>query len=91
MSQSKPKKLSLKTVSVLPDAIVDGKLMCGIDSTLVIERIRSKKVMYCECIVKQLLPNGLVHVWDDTLEQWFVFEMHNPPPLIKILKVAVEQ
>jgi hypothetical protein len=86
MPTDKPKKLNLKSVSHLPDAIIDGKLQCGLQSTIIVERVRSKKTNYCECIVKQVAANGIVTLWDDTLEQWYVIDLKDPPPFVKILK-----
>lgn len=88
MSADKPKKLNLKTVTHLPDAIVEGKLQCGLQSTIIVERLRSKKTSYCECIVKQVASNGIVTLWDDTFEQWYVIDLNKPPSFVKIYKNA---
>jgi len=84
-----PKRKLSKAVKIatLSDAVVEGKLIAKIDSELVIERIRSGKTVACICVVKKIEDTGLVHVWDDTLGQWYAFNVLEPPKVVKVLKI----
>jgi hypothetical protein len=84
-----PKRKLSKAVKIatLPDAVVDGKFIAKIDSELVIERTRSGKIVVCICVVKKIEDTGLVHVWDDSLGQWYAFSVLEPPKVVKVLKL----
>ena len=71
-------------VETLPDAIVDGKCIAPLESELVVERFRNGKNMLCICTVKQLDESGLIHTWDETLQQWFVFPASEAPKTTKL-------
>ena len=70
----KKKKISEKSIADLPDAISGDSLDLAENSRLIIRISRSGKSILCECTVKKVEDNGIVHVWNETLEQWFAFE-----------------
>jgi hypothetical protein len=67
------KKISEKSVSSLTDAIVGESFDVLPDSRFIIRISRSGKNVLCECAVKKVDENGIVHLWNETLEQWFAF------------------
>ena len=70
----------------LPDAIVEGKFTGQVGSEIVVSRFRNGKNTFSVCTVKQLDESGLVHTFDETLQQWFVFSLTDHPKIIKLLK-----
>ena len=70
----KKKKISEKSVSHLPDAISGESLDISVGSRLIIRIPRNGKGVLCECTVKKMEEGGIVHLWNETLEQWFAFE-----------------
>jgi len=83
--KSTPRKKKIKH-EFLPDAIVEGKFLGQIGTELVISRFRNGRDTLSVCIVKQLEDTGLVHSFDETLQQWFTFSVKEPPKVIKLLK-----
>lgn len=70
----------------LPDAIVEGKFMGQVGSELIVSRFRNGKNTFSVCTVKQLDESGLVHTFDETLQQWFTFSLTDHPQVTKLLK-----
>lgn len=83
--KQKTQKVKIKP-ELLPDAIVEGAFVGQVGSQLVVERFRNGKKMLTVCTVKQLDESGLIHTWDETLQQWFVFPVKEAPRLTKLLK-----
>jgi hypothetical protein len=80
---TKKLKRGFKTDS-LPDAIVDGKFVGEIGHEIVVSRFRNGKDTLSICTVKQVDEKGLVHTWDETLQQWFVFPVTESPKVTKL-------
>jgi len=80
---TKKVKKSLK-IDALPDAIVDGKFVGQIGTELITLRYRDGKEKSALVTVKQIDTDGLVHSWDETLHQWFLFSLKEPPKVLKI-------
>ena len=72
-SQPRKKKITEKSVSNLPDAIIGESFDVLPGSRFIIRISRSGKNVLCECAVKKVDENGIVHLWNETLEQWFAF------------------
>lgn len=81
---SKKVKRGFKPES-LPDAIVEGKFIAQIGNEIIVDRFRNGKQAYHVCTVKQLDENGLIHTWDETIHQWFVFSVTEAPKVTKLL------
>lgn len=74
-------------VETLPEAIVEGKFAGQIGGEIVVERFRNGKNSFSICTVKQVDDNGLIHTWDETLQQWFVFPTSQPPKIAKLFSL----
>lgn len=81
---SKKVKRGFKPES-LPDAIVEGKFVGQIGNEIIVDRFRNGKQAYHVCTVKQLDESGLIHTWDETIHQWFVFSVTEAPKVTKLL------
>ena len=68
----------------LPDAIVEGKFVGNVGSEIVVSRFRNGKNTFSVCTVKQIDESGLIHTWDETLQQWFVFPASEAPKTTKL-------
>lgn len=71
-------------VNELPDAIVDQKFVGQVGDEIVVERFRNGKNTFSVCTVKQVDEAGLIHTWDETLQQWFVFPSSQSPKTTKL-------
>jgi hypothetical protein len=71
--------------AVLPDAMSDGKFQANVDARLVVGRSRNGKQVLTICTVKKINENGLIETWDETLQQWFAFNVSEAPKIIKIM------
>lgn len=58
----------------LSDAIVEGKFLAEVEERLIVERLRDGKMKKSLCIVKKIEGDN-VHAWDDTRDQWFIFNV----------------
>ena len=65
------------------NAIVDGKFIIGIGEKVIIQRVRLEKKQVSLCIFKGIEKNGDVTMWDQTVSQFFSFNV-NDPPIVKI-------
>lgn len=72
-------------VSALIDAFVDGELTCPLGSELILSRFRNGKEVLTICTVKSVQDNGLVHTWDESVQQWFIFSKLDPPKVAKVM------
>ena len=71
-----------KVVDTLPDAIVDGALMFEVGDSVILRRDHRPDRIIGVCEVLRIdLEKGTVSLYDDTLGQWFIFEINNPPTL----------
>lgn len=70
----------------LSEAIVEGKFLGKIGTELVVSRFRNGKETISVCIVKQIEDTGLVHSFDETLQQWFTFSTKEPPNVVKLFR-----
>ncbi len=75
-------------VEHLPDAIVNGHFSCPIGSELIIEKYRNGKNTLTVCTLKRVDEDGLVHTWDETVQQWYMFSLHDPPRVVKLSRAA---
>lgn len=78
-------KRSFKADS-LPDAVVDGKFVGTVGTEIIVSRLRHGKEALHVCTVKQIEESGLLHTWDETIHQWFVFPITEGPKVFKIAK-----
>lgn len=73
----KPPSIDL---SSLENAFNDGTWNVPIGEEIIVERRLDGKRQKSLCIVKKIDDSGVVHVWDETLDRWFLFD---PPSLEK--------
>ena len=73
-------------LALLPDAIVDGKAVFEIGSEIVVSRFRNGKKSFSICTVKKIDTAGLIETWDESVQQWYVFPLAQPPEILKLLK-----
>lgn len=84
--ENKPKERKKKIkfdFSIASDAIVDGKFIISLGEKVVIERTRYDKKQVSICTFKGIESNGDVTMWDDTVSQFFSFNIKDPP-LVKL-------
>ena len=84
---SKKLKRGFKTNN-LPDAIVEGKFVGKVGSEIVVSRFRNGKETLSVCTVKEVDESGLIHAWDETIHQWFVFPMNQAPKVTKLYSTS---
>lgn len=70
----------------LPDAIVENKLVAKIGTEIIVNRFRNGKESFHVCTIKQIDENGLIHTWDETIHQWFVFSVKDSPKVVKLMR-----
>jgi len=71
-------------VESLVDAIVDGAFVGKIGGEIIVSRFRNGKDTLSICTVKEIDEKGLIHTWDETLQQWFVFPVKEAPKVTKL-------
>jgi len=72
-------------MAMLQDAVVDGKLLAVVGDKVYFERIAPKgKMAVHEGIVKSVTDKGLVEIWDETIEQFYCFSLHQTIPVVKL-------
>lgn len=71
-------------VSSLSDAIVEGKFLASVGSEVVVERLRNGRTILSICTVNEVTENGLVHTYDQTVEQFFTFSVEKSPRVVKL-------
>jgi hypothetical protein len=81
--EERKKKIKIN-LNDLQDAVVDGQLKAKIGDTVFFERSLNGTKRIHMGFIKAADENGLVHVWDDTREQWFIFSLKEELPLIKL-------
>lgn len=70
----------------LRDVVVDGKLMAQVGDKVYFERIAPRgKMTLHEGIIKGVTEKGLVEIWDETVEQFYSFSLHQSIPVIKMV------
>jgi hypothetical protein len=79
-----PRAKRLKiNLSVLADAVVDGKLIVPIGGKVYFERTLNKVTKTHEGVIKGVTEKGIVEIWDETVNQFFGFSLHQQLPVIK--------
>jgi hypothetical protein len=73
------KKKSKFDFKIAKDAIVDGQMQVNIGERVVIERERLGKRQISLCIFKGIEKNGDVTMWDETVSQFYCFNIGDPP------------
>lgn len=73
-------------VESLPDALVEGTFVGKVGDEIVVSRNRGGKNELHVCTVKQIDETGLLHTWDETIHQWFVFPLKEHPDVFKIYR-----
>jgi hypothetical protein len=78
-----PKKLNF---DALPYAIVDGNLVATPEQSLVLKRPRRDGDLLTVChIAKQNASS--ISLWDETLDQWFMFDLVTDISVHKMLRI----
>ena len=67
------KKIKFDIASA-PDAIVEGKLIVPFGTKVIIPRTKSGKESLSECVLMKM-DDDVVHAWDETLNQWYLFKV----------------
>lgn len=82
-----PRKKKLKIdMTTLPDAIVEGKLVVPLKGKVVFERTLNGATRIHEGTVSGFNEEkGVVELFDDTIEQFYYFSLHQKLPVIKIM------
>lgn len=70
-------------LSKLPDAIVDGKFVVPVKGKVFFERTLSGTTKVHEGTVVKINENGVVDLFDDTVEQFYSFSLYQKLPNIK--------
>lgn len=83
LKQPRKKKLKID-MSSLPDAIVSGKFIASIGDRVFFERKLNNVTKVHEGTVKGVNEEkGIVELFDDTVEQFYYFSLHQTLPVIK--------
>jgi hypothetical protein len=81
-TKKKPKKVK---VELLPDALVDGKLIVPAGTKIYFERFfYGGKKKFHAGVIREITDKGMVHIWDETIEQFYAFSLHQKLPIVKI-------
>lgn len=79
-----PRQKKVKVdLSKLPDAIVDGKFVVPLKGKVFFERTLSGKTKIHEGLVSDINENGIVTLFDETVEQFYAFSLLQKLPVIK--------
>ena len=79
-----PRQKKVKVdLSKLPDAIVDGKFVVPVKGKVFFERTLSGTTKVHEGTVVKINENGVVDLFDDTVEQFYSFSLYQKLPNIK--------
>jgi hypothetical protein len=79
-----PHKKRVKVdMATLPDAVVDGKLTVPLEGKVYFERTLSGVTKVHEGRVTHVYENGTVEIFDETVEQFYSFSLHQKLPNIK--------
>ncbi len=82
--QERPRKKKVKVdLSSLPDAIIDGKFVVPLQGKVFFERTLSGTTKVHEGTVVKINENGIIDLFDDTVEQFYSFSLHQKLPNIK--------
>jgi len=68
-------------IDALSDAIVDGKIIAPIGTRLVLRRDCRADKLVSFVVLKAVEADGCVKLWDETLEQWYYFQLQHPVTL----------
>lgn len=82
----KPRKKSKPKIKMasLSDAILDGKMIVPVGGKVYFERlVSSGRIEIHEGIIRDITDNGLVEIWDETIEQFYAFSLKQNLPVIK--------
>ena len=84
VKRKRPPRPKVK-MATLQNAVADGKLLATAGDKVYFERIVSKgKIAVHEGIVKSISDKGIVEIWDETIEQFYCFSLHQTIPVIKL-------
>lgn len=83
VSTAKKLKKSFNFAS-LPDAIIDGKFTCVVGTKIIVERMKNGRNILSICTIQEVSEKGLVHTYDETVEQCFSFSIAQPPNVVKV-------
>lgn len=73
-------------ISKLQNVIVEGKLAVPVETEIIVEKKRDGKVQRSLCIIKKIEEN-MVSAWDETNDQWFLFNPETAEKNGVIIKV----
>lgn len=73
-------------MSILKDAIVDGAVTVPVGTRLYFERtVTGGKIEIHAGILRDVdVDEGLVEVWDETIEQFYAFSLYQKLPVVKV-------
>ena len=85
--ETRPRRPKVKVkLEDLPDAVVDGKLVAKIGDRVYFQRLAQKsKIAIHEGVVRGFdEKKGIVEIWDETVEQFYGFSLHQALPVVKL-------
>lgn len=83
----KPKRVKRTKVKLeeLPDAVVDGKMIVPPGGKVFFERrLSTGRIAVHEGIIREITANGIVQIWDESVEQFYAFSLFQQLPIIKV-------
>lgn len=84
----KPPKV--KDFYALEDVIVDGIFNAKVEDRVLLKRDHRADKAYSLCIVNRISDDGVVELWDETMQQYFLFDILQPP-VLKHLPVSTKK
>jgi len=78
------KKRGKVDFSALPDAIIDGKFIVQEKQKVFFERTLSGKTRVHEGTVTEITEDGMIFIFDETVEQFYAFSLKQALPNIKV-------
>jgi hypothetical protein len=82
------KKIKFDIINA-PDAIVEGKLIVPPGTKVIIPRLKAGRESLSKCEIMKVDDDGVIHTWDETLNQWYLFRVTDNI-VVKIIAEGVE-
>ena len=71
----KARKVSKANFLKMKSGIVDGRFLLPVGSQYIVQRTRNEMKIISFCVLKDILQNGDVTMWDESVTQFFSFNI----------------
>lgn len=73
----KARKISKANFSKMKNGIENGQFVLPVGSHYIVQRTRNEMKIITSCILKEVSQNGGVTMWDETVTQFFSFNLND--------------